>query len=464
MWMCVAACQAQDDLRELDTKVRAAMSQAAHYYHDHVALRGGYVYYYSLDLETRWGEGAASPTQNWVQAPGTPTVGLAYLKAYAATHDTFYLDAATHAAEALLYGQIKSGGWMHSIDYDPNSKETDLYRNGQGKGKNYSTLDDGVSQLALQFLMECDRAHQFQHKKIHEAVQYALDRLLAAQFANGAFPQVWEGPAASQPVLPATFPKYNWRTENRVKEYWNLYTLNDDLASDMAYMLLAGHEIYGDVRCLNALRQLGDFLVLAQLPEPQPIWAQQYNYQMHPCWARKFEPPAAAGHESEDAIRTLMLIYRATGDKKYLEPIPRAIAHLEKLLLPDGQMARFYELETNRPLYMTKAYELTYDDSDLPTHYGFKQEPKVSKLKAEFEATQAGTWTAPQPKSAKSLSKEVSRIVEELDEEGRWVSVVSGGRLTGQPKFKEVREYLSSDEFSENLTKLAAFVSAAHGQ
>jgi hypothetical protein len=212
---------------------------------------------------------------------------------------------------------------------------------------------------------------------------------------------------------------------------------------------------------LQALRKLGDFLILAQLPEPQPVWAQQYNYDMHPCWARKFEPPAAAGHESEDAIRTLLLVYRATGDRKYLEPIPRAMAHLEKSLLRDGQLARFYELETNRPLYFTKNYALTYDDDDLPTHYSFKQRPQLAKLKAEFEATQAGTWTAPQPESAKSLSKEVTRIIEQLDEQGRWVSVVTGGRLTGQPKFKDVREYLSSEVFSENLTKLAAFVAAA---
>jgi hypothetical protein len=137
------------------------------------------------------------------------------------------------------------------------------------------------------------------------------------------------------------------------------------------------------------------------------------------------------------------------------------MAHLEKSLLRDGQLARFYELETNRPLYFTKNYALTYDDDDLPTHYSFKQRPQLAKLKAEFEATQAGTWTAPQPESAKSLSKEVTRIIEQLDEQGRWVSVVTGGRLTGQPKFKDVREYLSSEVFSENLTKLAAFVAAA---
>ena len=77
---------------------------------------GGYVYYYSVDLSERWGEGLATGDQIWVQPPGTPTVGMAYLDAYAATGEQYYLDAAREAAEALVYGQLRSGGWANSID------------------------------------------------------------------------------------------------------------------------------------------------------------------------------------------------------------------------------------------------------------------------------------------------------------------------------------------------------------
>ena len=117
--------------------------------------------------------------------------------------------------------------------------------------------------------------------------------------------------------------------------------------------------------------KFGDFLILAQLPEPQPAWAQQYNHELQPIWARKFEPPAIAGRESEDAIETLLYLTEVTGEKRFLEPIPRSIAWLKRSQLPDGQIARFYELSTNTPLYFVKdTYELTYDDSNLPTHYG----------------------------------------------------------------------------------------------
>ncbi len=451
---------AQEDLSAIREECQIGMKRAASYYHSKVAVRGGYVYYYSLDRQTRWGEGRATADQIWVQPPGTPTVGMAYLRAYAATQDQFYLKAATEAAEALLYGQLKSGGWSHAIDFDPQGKLSGQYRNGKGRGKDNSSLDDAKTQAALLFLMQCDRAHQFQHAAIHEAAQYALDRLLAAQFPNGAFPQVWTGPAPHYPVMAASYPEYDWKTEQRIKEYWNLYTLNDDLAGDMAQTLLAAAEIYQDDRASQALRKLGDFLILAQMPEPQPAWAQQYTLDMKPAWARKFEPPAITGHESQDAISVLLLVHRHTKDAKYLEPIPRAMQYLKSSLLPDGQIARFYELKTNKPLYMTKEYELTYDDSDVPSHYGWKQKVRLDKLEAEYAATKAGTWAPPVPKKAKSLAKEARATLEKLDAEGRWISGVTGDRIAGQPKFGDVRIYLSSEVFSENLEKLATFVKA----
>jgi hypothetical protein len=87
------------------------LKKAASYYRDQVASHGGYVYYYSVDLKERWGEGRASRDTIFVQPPGTPTVGTAYLKACAATGDRFYLEAARDAAEALVHGQLESGGW-----------------------------------------------------------------------------------------------------------------------------------------------------------------------------------------------------------------------------------------------------------------------------------------------------------------------------------------------------------------
>jgi PelA/Pel-15E family pectate lyase len=346
-----------------------SLKKAATYYRTKVARHGGYVYYTSVDLQERWGEGKASPDQIWVQPPGTPTVGLAYVKAYAATKDPWYLDAARETAEALVHGQLESGGWTNLIDFGTSGKRIGKYRNGKGGSWNTSSLDDGQTQSALMLLIRADEALEFKHAAIHDAAKYGLDALLKAQFPNGAFPQVWSGPVAAKPVVKASYPDYDWKTENRIKNYWDLYTLNDSLAGDALEPLVEAHRVYKDDRFRAAIERLGDFLILARMPEPQPAWAQQYTYEMHPAWARKFEPPAITGWESQDVMETLIRIARITGKQKYLDPVPAALAYLRKSLLPDGKLARYSELKTNRPLYMDAQYMLMYDDSATQIHY-----------------------------------------------------------------------------------------------
>ena len=90
------------------------------------------------------------------------------------------------------------------------------------------------TQAALQFLIRADLALHFKHADIHEAVAYGLDALLKAQFPNGAFPQGWLGPVEHKPVAKAKFPDYDWKTGGKIKNYWECYTLNDNLAGTVA--------------------------------------------------------------------------------------------------------------------------------------------------------------------------------------------------------------------------------------
>jgi PelA/Pel-15E family pectate lyase len=443
---------AEPALRE---QAAAAMRKAATFFHTQVATRGGYVYHYSTDLLQRWGEGKTTKDQIFVQPPGTPTVGMAYLKAYAATGEKLYLDAARAAAEALVYGQLVSGGWAQAVDFDPNGSRVALYRNGRGKGKNFSSFDDGQTQSALRFLIHADHALGGQHAGIRQSVEIALAAVLAAQHPNGAFPQGFDKPAPKYPAVKASFPTYDWRAEGKVKNYWDMPTLNDDLAGYMARLLEDGWTIRQDERCRQALLKLGGFLLLAQLPEPQPGWAQQYDFNLRPIWARKFEPPALAGRETQDAIETLLRIYRLTGDAKWLEPIPRALAWLKRSQLPDGRLARYYELRSNRPLYMTADYKLTYSDREVPDHYGWKTESRVAALEAALKNPKLDPQTA---RAAPISDAEVRQILQALDAQGRWVSTYGGEMLVGQPKFAKGMNYLSSAVFSRNLETLAAYV------
>ncbi|MEM8666036.1 MAG: pectate lyase [Planctomycetota bacterium] len=447
-------------LDPLEERAALVLRKATEFYTSNVASHGGYVYHYALDLDRRWGEGEATKNQVWVQPPGTPTVGLAFIRAYEATGEQLYLDAATDAAMALVYGQLKSGGWTNVIDFDPKGQRLSQYLRGGGKGKNNSSLDDGQTQSAILCLIRVDAAHKFRHKAIHDAARLSLDALLKAQFPNGGFPQVWTGPVKSRPIVKASFPDYDWRTEGRIKNYWDMYTLNDNVTGYVAETLIAAYEIYGDQKYDQALRRLGDFLILAQLPEPQPGWAQQYNESMHPIWARRFEPPGVSGDETQEVLQTLMVIAHATGENKYLEPIPSAVRWLKRSMLPDGKIARYYELETNRPLYMKRrgdVYELTYDDSNLPSHYSWKTSSRLLKLREMYQRATAGQSPL-STRTRRQLTKQSEQIISNLDPSGRWVSRFDGTRIVGQLKLPVGTPYLSSGVFSENITTLADFI------
>jgi hypothetical protein len=230
-------------------------------------------------------------------------------------------------------------------------------------------------------------------------------------------------------------------------------------------MLLLAGEVYREDRYRAAALKAADFILLAQMPEPQPAWAQQYDFQMHPVWARKFEPAAISGGESQGLIRTLMDVYVETGDRKYLEPIPRALKYLNRSELPDGRLSRFYELQTNKPLYLTKTYELTYDDGDLPTHYGFQVQSRVNELQQQYDhiaglsadklVLQRRSRAA--PKSSRPSADEVARVVEALDDRGAWAEP---GRLKYHGKADPTDRIIDSATFARNLDVLSRAVAA----
>jgi hypothetical protein len=465
LWVCLASPLAVADEPPLRDQASKALRRAVEFFRKEVATEGGYLWRYSDDLKLREGEGKATATQVWVQPPGTPAVGLALLAAYEGTGENDYREAAREAAAALIKGQLRSGGWTYSIEFDPRLRKQFAYRSGEGnpKGRNVTTLDDNNTQEALRLLMRVDQALDFKDRDIHEAVEYALGSLLKAQYPIGAWPQGYnEFPDPEKyPVKKASFPD-PWPRVSEFKEYWRHYTLNDNTLADMIDVMFLASRIYGEEKYRAAALKAGDFILLAQLPEPQPAWAQQYDANMHPAWARRFEPPAVTGGESQRIMRTLMQLYRATGEKKYLEPIPRALEYLKKSALPDGRLARFYELKTNKPLYFTKAYELTYQDDDLPTHYGFKVASSLDAIAANYEelkrldpAELKKPGRPGRPQLSAGLIEQTKAVIARLDDRGRWVE---DGRLRSDAA---ARRIISCQTFIHNVGVLSNYLAAS---
>jgi hypothetical protein len=503
---CLSCFQAYAE-EPLVNEATVALKKAVAFFHDQIAVEGGYVYQVSEDLQFREGEGVADPKTVWVQPPGTPAVGLAMLEAYQRTGEPTLLKAATNAGHCLVRGQLQSGGWQAHIDFSPQLRSKLAYRVEAAttkKSKNYSSLDDNKTQSAVRFLSQLDQVLEFRDPKIHEANLFALESILKNQFPNGGWAQAYDKlpNPESYPVRKASYPQ-SWSRKHAGEDYWIYYTLNDDNISRTVETLFKAAETYSDAglskpepmalatgdratktvpiaseasaygsgasgnlaaRYREAALKGADFLLLAQMPEPQPAWSQQYNYEMQPVWARKFEPPAVSGSESQGAIRTLLNAYIESGDRKYLEPIPRALEYLESSVLPDGKLARFYELQTNKPLFFTRDYQLTYSSDDMPTHYGFIVKNELPKLRKDYEKiSQLNATKLEAMRNSKRLGSskevpsenEVRRIIDSMDSRGAWVE---SGKLRYHKGKDDVTRVITSETFIANLNTLGRYL------
>ncbi len=480
-------CRAEGPTR---AEAAEALHRAVYFLQAQVSRHGGYLWRYSGDLTLREAEGQAGLDTIWVQPPGTPAVGEAFLDAYEATGERLHLDAARAATDALLLGQLHSGGWHYRIEFARGERAKADYRcdltgrqtvapvsrsdraGPQGwhvwKRRKYqgniTILDDDTTQAALRFLMRMDRLLAFKDERLHEAVRYGLASSLNGQYPNGAWSHNYDrypvNPPDAQryPVRQASYPA-SWPAQ-WPKSFEGCYAINDAITPRMITTMLRGWEVYGDKRYLQAARKGGDFLLLAQMPEPQPAWAQQYDPNMNPVWDRAFEPPAVSGRESQTVMETLLLLCRTTGDRKYLEPIPRALDYLRRSRLPDGRLARFYELKTNRPIYFTRdgsgRHRLIYRQERLADHYAFVVDSRLDAIEAAYRQLQqnAGVSAAVPETRVDTSRTRIAGIIRNMDPRGAWVEE---GRLMHHKVTPEAG-IIDCQTFIDNVAALSVFI------
>jgi len=178
-------------------QVRDALRRAVEFFRGRVSVEGGYVYQWSEDLSKREGEGKVGAGTAWIEPPGTPAVGMAYLDAYRRCGEPILLEAAKETAGALVRGQLVSGGWDNRIEFGASERKQYAYRVDSNekqvaaldRRRKTTTFDDDKSQSAARFLLQLDQQLEGKDPVIHEASTFALDCFVKAQYANGAWPQ-----------------------------------------------------------------------------------------------------------------------------------------------------------------------------------------------------------------------------------------------------------------------------------
>jgi hypothetical protein len=399
-----------------------------------LAIEGGYVYHYSMDGKEKWGEGKTDDRTIEVQPPGTPAVGMSFLKAYRNTKNKDFFSAAEEASNALIKGQNDLGGWEHKIYFD------------RPTGKKVS-FDDNQTQSAISFLMALDQ--EIDRPALREAVEKALDMMMKSQLDNGGWPH-----------------QYPWQGN-----YHDYATFNDQGINDCIRVMIEANSYYEKEDIIKSLHKVGRFLMISQLPPPQPGWAQQYNEYLQPAWARTFEPPAVCPSASVNNINSLIDLYEHTGRRNYLEPIPDAIKWLKESRLPNGKWGRFLELGTNKALYYDRdrirVDSLHQLSLERRTGYGYETDLTDALAAVELRFQQASGQAAATPDidqeaTIEELAADVREIIKSQDKLGRWVvhqdqfrKEVRGKRWNGE--YRE-EDRISSALFNHNVGVLCEFL------
>ena len=372
--LCVLTASLAGADTSLNDEVRQAMRTATQYmssYNNH----GGYLWNYALDGSGQWGEIPARKTQVWVQS-GTATMGEVFLDAWEATGDEYYLELGKDVADCLVWGQHPLGGWHYFIDFDPTGTQewydtvASRNRSGYEEYRHFygnCTFDDDVTQCSARYLLRYYMATQ--DAAYRKPVIKAMDFIVMAQYPNGGWPQ--------------RYPLRYEYAHDGYEDYTHRYTLNDGAARNNIWTLVEAWERLGIDRYREAARRGADFLILAQLPEPQAAWCDQYDMNIQPAWARTHEPPAILSRQTKNTVLTLMDFFLFTGDKRYLAPVPGAIDWMKRSaikVMDDGKygLARFYDIGTNLKV------NYVFTDRDTPEGYAVVELRDPVPLKEEY--------------------------------------------------------------------------------
>jgi hypothetical protein len=413
--------------------VRTCIDKGIAFFHS-INTQGGYVYYVTVDLKRRWGESEVDSQTIEVQSPGTPAVGMTFLQAYHVTGKADHLRGARDAASALIRGQNALGGWEHTIRFNQSPAQR-------------VSFDDDQTQGAIRFLMALDQ--DIDDDALTGAIDKGLALMLESQLDQGGWPHKYppEG------------------------DYHDYATFNDQGINDCIRVMIDAVRYYDKPEHRESLKRVGRYLVISQLPPPQPGWAQQYSKHLQPAWARDYEPPAVCPAVTVNNLVTLMDLYDFTHQSLYLKPIPDALRWLEQIRMGNGLWARFVEMGTGKALYYDRERIRVDTTADLHierrTGYGYENDlsEPIEQIQQRFDSIRnEKTESSSQDpdKALRQMIPTVRAIMDAQDKQGRWITRNDRyKRHTPDVRWNgeyETQDRISSEVFNRNIQLLCRFL------
>ena len=279
----------------------------------------------------------------------------------------FQSEEGRRIADNVLTWQTPIGGWPKIRDTasEPfDGKIEDLH----------ATFDNSATIDELRFLARAFRATN--ESRYEQAFLKGLSHILEAQYPNGGWPQYY--PPSKGYHRHITF---NDNVMSRILE------LLRDVSESADYRFLKTED---RVKVENALTKGIDCILRTQIKQNGKLtaWCAQHDEKtLEPAWARSYEPPSLSGAESVGVVRFLMSLEKPTpeiiasieGSVEWFRSVTIHGMRLDKFTNAEGQedrrifadsdagplWARFYELGSNRPIFLDRDSVVRYAFSEI---------------------------------------------------------------------------------------------------
>lgn len=285
----------------------------------------------------------------------------------------FRSDEARAMADSVIQYQSPQGGWPKSTNLaKPPKSPDDIPPPGRGRANSF---DNDATTVPMKFLARI--THATGEAEYRDSFLRGLDYTLAAQYRNGGWPQFW-------PLRKGYYSQitYNDGAMIRVME-----VVRDVAKGDAPYAFV---EAERRAKAEKAFQLGVECILKTQIRQNGKLtaWCAQHDAKtLEPTWARAYEPPSLSGGESVGIIRFLMEIEEPSDE--IVGSIEGAVAWVrsvemkgwrqERVKNDDGRSerklvadtgadslwARFYELKTNRPLYLDRDSKFRYDYNEI---------------------------------------------------------------------------------------------------
>jgi PelA/Pel-15E family pectate lyase len=291
--------------------------------------------------------------------------------------DEWYGSAeALRISDNLVLYQRASGGWPKNIDMAKPLSESGRASLLRDQKETDSTIDNGATHTQLSFLARVVTAqHQERHR---ESFLKGLDYLLKAQYPNGGWPQFY----------PDLSGYYKHITYNDDAMIGVMKLLRDVADAKPAYAFVDNER---RARAASAVEKGIKCILKTQVvvKGKRTVWCAQHDeVTLAPAAARTYEVVSLSGGESVGIVQFLMSIKNPSPE--VVDSIESAIAWFEQSQLRGPIWARFYEIGTNRPIFVGRdgvvKYSIAEIEQERRTGYNWYVDAAAKLIQNDYPA------------------------------------------------------------------------------